>query len=103
MAQILLAMLVCVVSFARTSTRRFVETYCRDLAALLGYAIPLLVMCSLALTLGTIAVRRGWGVDLRFQLSYLSWACLCVIIIGAMYVWRTNVRAAVGNRRGELE
>jgi len=101
--QVAIAMLVAVLCFARVAARQIIETYLRDLAALLGYAIPLLMMSSLALMLTTMAVKRAWDVDLRFHFSYLSWGCLCAVGLGALLVWVTRMRAVLHRRGGQSQ
>lgn len=103
--QIVAALFFSVLGFARTSPQALLEGFSRDLAALVGYGIPVLLLCVMALFFGNKASQRYLGVDLDFQIGPVSWLCLTVLALGAAYLWRDRLlrilrhvgqRAAIG-------
>ena len=77
----------------------FLETFARDVAALFGYSIPVLLMCSAALTFGSWGVEEILGFNLGFNFSYLSYACAVVVGIGATVISWRRVLAIIRRRK----
>jgi len=63
---------VSILCFATISPKEFAETYVRDFSILVGYGVPLLLLCTTALWLGTLGTRRLLSIDLGYGIGHLS-------------------------------
>lgn len=80
-----------VICFATVSVSECAESYVRDAAIVLGYGIPIFLLCSLALWLTTLGTRRYLELDLGFRFGQLSTVCLAVLILGAAFLSRSRL------------
>lgn len=93
--QLVTALFASVLCYGNTPAKQVTETFARDLAVSVGYGIPLLLMCSLALTVASNAAKKSLELDLGFRFAHISWACLLVLLIGAMFLWGTRLVAVL--------
>lgn len=80
-----------IICFATVSISEYAESYVRDSAIVLGYGIPIFLLCSTALWLSNLGTRRYLELDLGFRFRYLSLLSLLVLLVGAAFLCRSRL------------
>lgn len=83
-----LAILACVVCFARVSPPAFFETFLRDGAVIAGYGLPLLLVCTFALQMANRATRNYFALDLPYRVGPFGWMTLGLLAFAMLVLWR---------------
>jgi len=92
-AHLLVFTFATVACFASVPVGKFAESYVRDFSILLGYGMPLLLLCSLSLWLASLGSRSLFQLDLGFRVRHFSFISLAVLVAGAIFLGRSHLKA----------